>query len=258
MKLLLAAAFMYFLVGVPTCRVDDVASDSEPISHERWDAQLKEFVNADGFVDYDAWQRDTARLEEYLALVRSHHPNDGNWSRDEQLAYWINAYNAFTVELILDHWPLTSIKDIKDGTGFINSVWDIKFIEIEGHTYDLNNLEHGIIRPKFEDQRIHAAVNCASVSCPQLRPEAYVAERLDAQLDEQVSDWLAGFRNDLSDPAHPKVSSILKWYNKDFSWGGSSVSELIERHSDVDLPADVTFEYLDYDWAVNAQANDPS
>ena len=256
MKPLLLAAAAYLLAGVPTCRVDDVKSDSRPISHELWDADLQRFVSEDGWVDYAAWQRDTARLTKYLALVAANHPNERHWSADERLAYWINAYNAYTVKLMLDHWPVASIKDIKGGIGFVNSVWDIKFIEIEGHTYDLNNLEHGIIRPKFQDPRIHAAVNCASVSCPVLRGEAFVAERLDEQLDDQARRWFDGVRNDLSDPARPRLSSIMKWYGSDFEWGGGSLEAFVEEHSGVDLPAGAEFAYLDYDWRANVAPAD--
>ena len=254
MKVILFALSSLLLAGVPTCRVDDVKSDSKPITHELFDQQLKQYVDEEGWVDYDGWVKDTAQLKQYLALLKSHHPNEEHWSREERFAYWINAYNAFTLELILDHWPVSSIKDIKDGTGFINSVWDIKFIEIEGHTYDLNNLEHGIIRPKFQDQRIHAAVNCASVSCPQLRNEAFTADRIDEQLDEQARGWFASTRNDLSDPANPKVSSILKWYSGDFEWGGSSVERFVEEYGGVDLPEKASLQYLDYDWGINAQS----
>ena len=253
MKLLFAFLFTA-LVGVPTCRVDDVKSDSRPVTHELWDAQLQRYVSEEGWVDYEAWASDTAGLVSYLALLSSHHPNDAHWTDDEQLAYWINAYNAFTVQLVLRHWPLESIKDIRpNGTGFINSVWDIKFVEIEGQAYDLNNVEHGIIRPKFRDNRIHVAVNCASVSCPPLLNEAFTAERLDGQLDSAVTAFLAGPRNDLSDPAAPKVSSIFKWYGNDFEWDGGSLAGFVERHGGVDLPEGVEFEYLDYDWGINSQ-----
>ncbi len=253
MKSLLALAFTA-LVGVPTCRVDDVKSDSRPVSHELWTAELQEFVSDEGWVDYAAWDKDTARLVEYLNLLETHHPNDANWTRDEQLAYWINAYNAYTVKLILDHWPLESIKDIRpNGKGFVNSVWDIKFIEIEGHKYDLNNIEHGIIRPKFEDNRIHVAVNCASVSCPPLLNEAFTADRLDAQLDSAVTAFLKGPRNDLKASGNPKLSSIFKWYGPDFDWKGGSLPKFIETHSGYSLPSGKTFEFLDYDWGVNSQ-----
>lgn len=253
MKTALALLFLP-LAGVPTCRVDDVQSDSQPITHERWDEALATYVSDEGWVDYDAWLQDTSGLRAYLDLLESHHPNEANWSEDERLAYWINAYNAYTVALVLRHWPVDGIKDIKSGVGFVNSVWDIKFIEIEGQTYDLNNVEHGIIRPKFEDNRIHVAVNCASVSCPPLLNEAFAASRLDAQLDSAVTAFLKGPRNDLSDPAAPKVSSIFKWYGGDFEWDGGSLADFVEAHTEVDLPDGVEFEFLDYDWGINSQA----
>ena len=254
MKLISLALALTTLVGVPTCRTDDVKSDSRPITHEQWDAELQKFVSPKGWVDYAAWHQDTAGLVAYLDQLEAHHPNREHWSKDERLAYWINAYNAYTVKLILDHWPLASIKDIRpDGKGFINSVWDIKFIEIEGHRYDLNNLEHGIIRPKFRDERIHVAVNCASVSCPPLLDRAYTADGLDAQLDAATAAFLAGPRNDLSDPAHPKLSSIFKWYGPDFEWGGSSLRDFVERHAGVTIPPEAEIEWLDYDWGINSQ-----
>ena len=254
MKLIaLSSLAALLLAGVPTCRVDDVASDSEPITHELWDEQLDTYVDADGWVDYDGWLRDTARLNAYLELLAGHHPNEANWSDDERLAYWINAYNAYTVKILLDNWPQASIKDIKGGIGFVNSIWDQEFITIEGQEYSLNNLEHGIIRPKFQDPRIHAAVNCASVSCPVLRGEAYVAERLDEQLDDQARRWFDGVRNDLSDPSAMKLSSIFKWYGGDFEWDGGSKAAFVERHAGVELPDDPDFEYLEYDWGINSQ-----
>ena len=107
--------------------------------------------------------------------LRKGHPNDKHWTETEQLAYWINAYNAFTVELILDHYPVASIRDIKEGVPFINSVWDIDFIKIEGKTYSLNDIEHRILRREFDEPRIHFAIVCASISCPKLRNEAFEA-----------------------------------------------------------------------------------
>ncbi len=253
MKLLLAFAFTA-LVGVPTCRTDDVKSDSRPITHDLWETELQRYVDEEGWVDYEAWNANEAGLDAYIALLSANHPNKKNWSDDEQLAYWINAYNAYTVKLVLDHWPLKSIKDIRpDGKGFINSVWDIKFIEIEGHEYDLNNIEHGIIRPKFEDNRIHVAVNCASVSCPPLINRAYRAASLDAQLDAQVEAFLKSSRNDLSDSQAPKLSSIFKWYGPDFKWNGGSLEKFVATHSDYVLPKGVAWQYLDYDWGINSQ-----
>ena len=177
-----------------SCKVSKVESEARPVSHAIWDSLLQQHVSKAGKVDYKGFIKDSTRLNQYLELLSSNHPNDDLWTAEERLAYWINAYNAFTVKLIIDHYPVRSIKDIKNGIPFVNTVWDIKFIQIEGETYDLNNIEHGIIRARFNDPRIHFAVNCASVSCPRLSNHAYVAD----QLDEQLNASARAFLGDLS------------------------------------------------------------
>jgi len=149
-----------------------VASNSTPISHEIWTELF------DGKVNYKGFAEDKARFDEYLNLLNTHHPNDKNWSKNEQLAYWINAYNAYTVELILKHYPVVSIKDIKKGLPFLNSVWDIEFIEIEGNTYDLNHIEHEILRKEFDEPRIHFAIVCASICRQHRRPTQHPSPRI--------------------------------------------------------------------------------
>ncbi len=231
------------------CSVSKKSSDSKPVDHALWDSLLSKNVDADGWVDYQGFQTDSASLIEYLQLLSSAHPNDQYWSDDEQLAYWINAYNAFTVKLIIDHYPVSSIKDIKNGIPFVNTVWDIKFIEIEGHSYDLNNIEHGIIRKHFNEPRIHFAVNCASVSCPVLAKEAYTADKLDQQLTRSARRFLADpLRNRVSEG---KVSSIFTWFKGDFTAGSLSLRDFINKYAPEPLPEDKDITFLDYDWNLN-------
>jgi hypothetical protein len=226
-----------------------------PVSHAIWDELLHQHVNPAGWVDYQGFIRDSARLNQYLNLLKSAHPNEKTWSRNEQLAYWINAYNAFTVQLIIRHYPVPSIKDIKRGVPFVNTVWDLKFIQIEGFTYDLNNIEHNIIRPVFKDARIHCAVNCASYSCPALRAEAYTAERLDEQLTD-------GVRRFVNDPLRNRItgdkaelSEIFKWFNGDFEQYAGSVTEFINRFSPpATLSGNTNINHIDYDWRLNDAA----
>lgn len=242
-------ATIAFLLIIQSCKVKDYASDSRPITHELWDSLLREHVNEKGWVDYKGFIADSSRFNKYLDLLSRNHPNDKNWSRDERLAYWINAYNAFTVKLIADNYPTESIKDIKNGIPFVNTVWDIKFIEIEGATYDLNNIEHGIIRPKFNDPRIHMAVNCASISCPKLQNEAYMAKKLDAQLDQAAREFLSDTDKNIIEKNNIKISKIFDWYGGDFD----SVIGFVNKYTEVDINKNAKIEYFDYNWSLNEQ-----
>jgi hypothetical protein len=226
-------------------------SNSTPVSHESWTFLLEQYVADDGWVDYKGFQKDSQNLKQYLDLLSSAHPNDKNWSREEQLAYWINAYNAFTVKLIIDHYPVASIKDIKNGIPFVNTVWDIKYINIEGHEYDLNNIEHGIIRKYFDEPRIHFAVNCASVSCPKLLNQAYTADRLEQQLTTAAKGFLADpLRNNVS---KSELSSIFSWFKGDFKKKSGSLIEFINQYAPQPIAEDAELTFLPYDWSLNEE-----
>jgi hypothetical protein len=248
MKRFLGLAFT-ILIFLGSCKVSKKMSDSTPVSHDLWTSLLREYVSPEGWVDYPGFLKDSARLNQYLRLLSTAHPNDKNWSKDEQLAYWINAYNAFTVKLIVDHYPVASIKDIKNGIPFVNTVWDIKFINIEGYQYDLNNIEHGIIRKYFDEPRIHFAINCASVSCPKLLNEAYTADRLEEQLTAAAKGFLTDpVRNDLSTY---QVSSIFSWFRGDFKKKSGSLISFINQYAPQPLPENASLSFLDYNWELN-------
>lgn len=222
----------------------------DPVSHAPWTALLQKHVAKDGLVDYQGFVRDSVPLKDYLATLSDNHPGPG-WSDAETMAFWINAYNAFTVKLIVDHYPVNSIKDIKRGIPFVNTVWDVRFIEIGDATYDLNTIEHGILRKDFDDARIHAAINCASISCPVLRNEAFVASRLDAQLDDAT-------RRFINDPVRNRVtrdkgelSAIFNWFGGDFKAHSGSIREFVNTYADTPMKPDAPITYLDYDWALN-------
>ena len=226
-------------------------SDTGAITHERWDQLLKKHVKKDGFVDYKGFIGDSIELNRYLAQLSAVHPDDKSWARNEQMAYWINAYNAFTVKLIVQNYPVNSIKDIKKGIAFVNSVWDIKFIKIKGYTYDLNNIEHNILRPVFKDARVHAAINCASYSCPQLRNEAYTAEKLEGQLTDGMKKFLADpLRNKIT-PGKAEISSIFKWFKGDFDRDGGTLIGFINKYSEQKISDKTEPTYLDYNWQLN-------
>jgi hypothetical protein len=171
------------------------------------------------------------------------------------MAFLINAYNALTVKLIVDHYPVKSIKDT--GTIFTKP-WSIKFFDLlDGTIKSLDPLEHEYLRPKFSDYRIHAAVNCASKSCPELRKEAFVSEKLDAQLDDQMAKWLTDPHRNRVDHEGKTIflSKIFDWYGKDFESTKGGITAILFKHAP-ELYKDAVargyvIKFLDYDWSLN-------
>lgn len=247
--IVLILTFSFLFLGA--CAVNKVESNSKPITHELWDTLVQTHVSSDGKVDYKNFIKDSLRLNSYINLLSANHPNDVNWSTNERLAFWINAYNAFTIKLVIDHYPTKSIKDIKKGIPFINDVWEINFFKIEGISYNLNDIEHGIIRKRFTEPRIHAACNCASFSCPKLRNEAFTAEKLEEQLDEQMRSFIKNKTKNLVDEDNPKLSKIFRWYAGDFKKTGVSIRKYINQYSEIKIKKGADIDYLSYDWALN-------
>lgn len=262
MQSLLKFIGLLLIFGLLSCNKRSISSTAQPISHATFDNLLQKHVTPDGSVNYKGFIADKAQLETYLTLLQNNHPNK-NWSKNEQLAYWINAYNAFTVKLIMDHYPVKSIKDIKSGIPLVNSVWDIKFINIEGQVYDLNNIEHTILRKEFDEPRIHFAINCASYSCPKLHNRAFIAEGIDQQLTERTRDFFADERKNNIGKDKVVLSSIMKWYSPDFtdkgffSWvfGGKGRTQNLIKYVNpyvaVDINPKAKIEFMDYSWALN-------
>jgi hypothetical protein len=176
--------------------------------------------------------------------------------REVQMAFWINLYNALTVKVVLDHYPVESIRKINISPGFFSSgPWDAELLEIEERPVTLNEIEHGILRPLWRDPRIHYAVNCASIGCPNLRAEAYLPERLEEQLDEQARAYVRDPRGLSFGREGPIVSRIYDWFIEDF---GDS-EEGVMRHL-LSYASDEQAEQLRqwgelggtaYDWRLN-------
>ena len=240
--------------------------------HTAWSALLKKHVRLlDGArasqLRYAGLATERAALTAYLASLSAVSvPDFAAFSRPQQTAFLINAYNAFTVELVLTRYPkLASIKELG---GFLQNPWQQKFITLLGQSVSLDGIEHQMLRARgrYDDPRIHFAVNCASIGCPMLREEAYVAERLDAQLDEQARRFMSDrSRNRWSVAAQRlELSKIFDWYGEDFQLGHrgiSSVPAFCARFANelADAPADrerirgqrVAVSHLAYDWALN-------
>lgn len=218
------------------------------VDHQIWTDLLCKHVDEAGRVDYEGFIRDSTSFADYLTLL-SEHPPGKNWSEAEKLAYWINAYNAFTVRLILDHYPLKSIKDIGDGLPMINSPWDIKFFKIGKTPFDLNTIEHEILRKQFEEPRIHFAINCASFSCPKLRNEAFTAQHLDFQLDDQIRNFLSNPDKNRFTTEKNSLSKIFNWFSSDFTQQ-TDLLGFIQLYKP-DLNRELQMEYMEYNWALN-------
>ncbi|MGI4736952.1 MAG: DUF547 domain-containing protein [Janthinobacterium lividum] len=231
-----------------------VAAASTPVDHSAFDKLLKKHVTAQGLVDYKGFKADETVFNQYLALL-SKNPPAANWSKNDQMAYWINAYNAYTIRLILDHYPVQSIKDIgsKIKIPFVTTPWAAKFFSIGGEKMSLDNIEHGILRKKFDDPRIHFTLVCASISCPRLRNEAYTAAQLEKQLDDQGHDFLNNpAKNNITKPS-AQLSKYFDWYKGDWEKNGQSVVKWVNRYATTKIDASTKVTYLEYNWNLNKQ-----
>lgn len=228
-------------------------NESRPISHAAWDSLLQKYVSNDGAVNYRGFLQEKARFYAYLDSLSNHPPNDTHWTKDEKLAYWINAYNAFTVELILEHYPVKSIKDIAGNIPMINSPWDLKFFNIGGVDFDLNTIEHDILRKKFREPRIHFAINCASKSCPKLLNEAFSVEKIDQQLQAQAVYFVNNAEKNRIQPNKIAVSQIFDWFQTDFTKNDNLIG-FLNQFSRTKIAENAAIRYLEYNWRLNEKA----
>ncbi len=212
------------------------------MDHSIWDGLLKKYVS-DNLVDYTSWHRDQKELNEYIHQLSSNHPRE-TWSRNAKLAYWINAYNAFTVKLILDHYPVKSIMDIHGG-----KPWDVIWIQIGNKKYSLNQIEHEIIRPEFGEPRIHFAVNCAALSCPPLGRTAFTEKNIENLLDKQTREFIGNKQMNTIGKNKLEISQIFEWYREDFT----SLISFIQKYSSISIDPGAIIHFKEYDWALNSR-----
>ncbi|WP_221031220.1 DUF547 domain-containing protein [Actomonas aquatica] len=236
-------------------------SAATAFTHDTFDALLHDHVE-DGRVDYAALRTDP-RLDAYLAQLATTDPATLD-SADARLAFWINAYNAYTLKLVLSVYPIDSIKVIhglgQTGPADDKAPWEVPLAVVNGEALTLNQIEHAIIRQRWDEPRIHFALVCAALSCAQLRAEAYSAAQLETQLQQQA-EWFFAHRNTF-DPRRRQaaLSQLLNWYRADFA---TTDAELL-RYAAQFLPDDLAkslrqnpgkwkITYQPYDWTLNAQ-----
>jgi hypothetical protein len=238
--------------------------------HAIWDSLLKKHVltlrgGQATEVDYRGMTTDHSQLNTYLAKLSAVTRTDfDQWDKSTQLAYLINGYNAYTVQLVLTGYP--RVDSIKELGSFLQSPWKKSFFQLLGKTRSLDDVEHGLIRGsgRYNEPRIHFAVNCASVGCPALRAQAYTSDQLDLQLEDATQSFLSDRTRNRLDIETLKLSSIFKWYKGDFEKGWRGAKQLndfllLYRQplglSDTAAAAlasnRLSIEYLDYDWRLN-------
>ncbi len=213
----------------------------EYFNHSIWKELLENNVSNTGNVNYKGFKSEVKKLRTYIDSLKNNIPND-EWPKEDKLAYWINAYNALTVDLIIRNYPTKSIKDIKDP-------WDQRLWKFGNKWQNLNDIEHVILR-KMNEPRIHFAIVCASVSCPKLQNEPFTASSLEEQLTNATKEFLSDTsKNELS-VNRIKLSKIFKWFKKDFETNGSLI-DFLNKYSEVSISSGAKKSYKDYNWNLN-------
>lgn len=227
--------------------------------HKDWDELLKTYTSPVGpvtKVDYKEWKKHPEKLNRYLASLSEIKKRQfESWNKNQQLAFLYNAYNAFTIKLILDHYPIASIKKIG---GWFSSPWKISFFSLLGEKTNLDTIEHQMVRKNYHEPRSHFALNCASIGCPQLRGEAYLPTKLEPQLQEQALLFLNDSSRNFVDLKNNKLklSKIFDWFKIDFGGSDKDVILFVAPYIHIlkPPPQDLDFwklDFFEYNWALN-------
>lgn len=234
----------------------------ESIDHTPWDNLLSRHVRTSdqgvNLVDYNGFSTgDRTMLADYITILSG--VPISQFNRDQQLAYWVNLYNALTVRVVLDHYPVESIRDIDISPGlFATGPWDKKLISIEGENLTLNDIEHRIMRPIWRDPRIHYVVNCGSIGCPNLRDRAYSGTEIDTALDRAATAYVNDPRGVSVVDGKVSVSKIYDWFIEDFGGSEGMVLRHLQRYAAPELAARLEaigkLSDVHYDWSINLAA----
>jgi hypothetical protein len=239
----------FFILGLMTSTILPAAA-GRMVDHGIYAELLSKHVK-NGVVNYAGFKADENHLDQYLKILEQVDPE--RLPRDEQFAFFINAYNAGTIKLILTGYP--GVKSIKDLGSLLQSPWKKEMVRIHGNIFTLDHIEHDILRPRFRDARVHFAINCAAKSCPPLLSEPYRGEVLDAQLTRATADFLNQRANSRLEGDQLWVSSIFKWFAEDFN---KDVVGFYLKYAQGDLKQKleagrdrIEVKYMDYDWSLN-------
>lgn len=213
---------------------------------EHFDTLLKENISKEGVVNYKGIIKNKHHLEHYIEYTTNTTPNK-NWSENKIKAFWINAYNAYTIQLIIKHYPLKSILEIKTEG---KDAWNSPFAKVGGKNYTLNQIEHEILRKTYNDPRIHVGVNCASFSCPPIANFAFTEANIESELERLMKQFVNDSKRNKLTSKKISLSKIFEWYKDDFTQNGSLTS-YISKYSNIELNKKTKVKYLEYNWNLN-------
>lgn len=215
---------------------------------ETYNQLLQKHVDKLGIVDYKNLKTDAHKLTEYINFLKRTTP-EKSWSANKIKAFWINAYNAYTLQLILENYPLKSIMKIqKNG----KDAWNIPFANVGGKNYTLNYIEHEILRKDFNDPRIHVGINCASGSCPQLGNFAFTENNIDAELERLMAIFINDATRNIITEKKIQISKIFDWFKGDFTKNGTLI-DYLNNYSKIKISKKAKFRFLEYDWSLNGK-----
>ena len=211
-----------------------------------FDSLLQKNVDKTGRVDYQSLKNNETLLDNYLAYIQNNEPTK-DWSSNKKKDFWINTYNAYTIKIILNNYPLKSIRDIKiDG----KTAWKIPFVKVGQKRYTLDQIEHEILRKKFNDPRIHVGINCASVSCPRLWNFAFTEDNIAYSLDNLMKVFINDTTRNKISKNNVALSEIFNWFSKDFIKNGTIINYL-NTYAAIKISEKASIKYLTYDWSLN-------
>ncbi|MFY0603774.1 MAG: DUF547 domain-containing protein [Flavobacteriaceae bacterium] len=209
---------------------------------------LQKHVDKKGNVDYKALKKEEAKLNLFLTSLQKANTTKFD-SENAEKAFWINAYNAYTIKIILSNYPTTSIMNIKRND---KTAWKISFAKVGSKTYTLDYIEHEILRKKFKDPRIHVGVNCASISCPKLANIAFTADNIENELERLMKEFVNDSTKNKISKSKIEISEIFNWFKGDFTTEGTII-EYLNKYSKTEINKKAKIKYLTYDWNLNGK-----
>lgn len=216
------------------------------LSHDIFDGLLKKYVNAKGRVNYDGMKQEKQQLAEYIMILQNNPPQK-SWSKNKQMAYWINLYNAFTIQKIVARYPVASIMDLEGG-----NIFDKATIDIGGKNYTLNQIEKEMLLRQFREPRVHFAVNCAAASCPPLLSGAWTEANIQKNYEKMTKAFINNPSYNKVSTNFMEISKIFEWYADDFG-GSNNLINYFNKYANIKIKSSAKVRYLEYDWKLNRQ-----